>query len=59
MTEQDDAPAEQSAPAPAGGEEPAVLPDRSPDETDEGWGERRTGEDRDDDWYERERPPHW
>jgi hypothetical protein len=39
-------------------EEPPVLPDRSPDDSDEGWGERGGG-GRDDDWYERERPPHW
>lgn len=60
MTEQDDA--EQDGTAGTRGD-PAALPDiapeRAPDDTDEGWGERRSGEDRDDDWYERERPPHW
>ena len=40
-------------------DEPPVIPDRSSDERDEGWGGRGDGGDRDDDWYERERPPHW
>jgi hypothetical protein len=34
-----------------------VLPDVSRDETAEGWGEPPDA--RDDDWYRRERPPHW
>jgi len=38
--------------------EPATLPDRSRDEHDVGWGERPGRDDRDDDWYLRERPPH-
>lgn len=35
----------------------AVLPQRSRDEVDEGWGERADDADRDA-WYQRERPPH-
>ncbi len=58
MTEQHD-PAEPVGRDEVSRDEPPVLPDRSPDDTDDGWGERRSGEDRDDDWYERERPPHW
>jgi hypothetical protein len=33
-----------------------VLPDRSRDEQDIGWGDEPA--ERDDDWYRRERPPH-
>ncbi|HEX2904650.1 MAG TPA: hypothetical protein VHO01_14450 [Jatrophihabitans sp.] len=33
-----------------------VLPQRSTDETDLGWGDRAGGYD--DDWYLSERPPH-
>jgi len=33
-----------------------VLPQRSSDETDIGWGDRPGGYD--DDWYLNERPPH-
>ncbi len=40
-------------------DEPPVLPDRARDDSDEGWGGRGDGGERDDDWYERERPPHW
>jgi len=48
-----------------------VLPEQTRDDTDEGWGDDRGGADvgpaggpdgtwsRGDDWYERERPPHW
>jgi len=35
-----------------------VFPDRSADDRDEGWGDERSGGDRDDDLI-RERPPHW
>jgi len=55
---QPDAQRRAPADAPARGEQP-VLPDRSPDDTDLGWGERDGTGERDDDWYERERPPHW
>lgn len=37
-------------------QEPPVIPDRSGDDTDEGW--ERT-EDSDDERYLRDRPPHW
>jgi hypothetical protein len=33
-----------------------VLPDRTDDETDRGWGERPASEE---DWLLAERPPHW
>jgi hypothetical protein len=33
-----------------------VLPDRSRDEQEVGWGDAPA--ERDDDWYRRERPPH-
>jgi hypothetical protein len=33
-----------------------VLPDRTGDERDVGWGDPPA--ERDDDWYRRERPPH-
>jgi hypothetical protein len=38
-----------------------VTPDVSLDDTDHGWGEdlRESRGGRDDDWYRRERPPHW
>ena len=39
----------------------AVGPVRAPDDGDLGW-ERpddADGSGRDDDWYQRERPPHW
>jgi len=34
-----------------------VLPQRSTDEDDTGWGDRDEPADRDE-WYRRERPPH-
>lgn len=37
--------------------EPPVLPDRSDDDDDVGWGE--PAEDDDDERFTRERPPHW
>ena len=51
-------PDEEQAPVPpVAPDEPPVIPDRSSDDRDEGWG--GDGGERDDDWYERERPPHW
>jgi hypothetical protein len=38
--------------------EPPVLPKTSRDDQDLGWGDRPNSDDRDDDWYRRERPPH-
>ncbi|HEY2272137.1 MAG TPA: hypothetical protein VGH30_05150 [Jatrophihabitantaceae bacterium] len=35
-----------------------VLPDRTSDERDVGWGEDPESGGRDDEWYRRERPPH-
>lgn len=55
----DDPPHERPAPAAPVQDDPPVLPDRSPDDSDAGWGERDGSAERDDDWYERERPPHW
>lgn len=45
---------------PAVDEQP-VTPDVSLDDTDRGWGEdlRESRGGRDDEWYRRERPPHW
>jgi hypothetical protein len=42
-------------PTPAGVRQP-VLPDRTTDETNLGWGDESSGYD--DDWYLNERPPH-
>jgi hypothetical protein len=47
----------EAATGPEDGEEPPGLPERSSDDTDEGWGERES-EDRDEQ-YRRDRPPHW
>ncbi|MFF5177331.1 hypothetical protein ACFY2Q_04800 [Micromonospora sp. NPDC000316] len=33
-----------------------VLPEQTSDDTDEGWGERTSGND---DWLLAQRPPHW
>lgn len=43
-------------PAPGTSEDP-VLPDRSRDDSDVGWGDRPPGDD--DDRLRREVPPHW
>ena len=42
-------------------DEPRVLPDRSEDDRDTGWGEREDGgdQDHDDERFLRDRPPHW
>ena len=37
-------------------DQPPVLPDRSGDETEIGWGDESSRYD--DDWYLNERPPH-
>jgi hypothetical protein len=43
-----------------GPDEAPVLPTRTADDTDTGWGERwRDEPDSDDERYLRERPPHW
>ena len=44
------------ASADAGPSAEPVLPDQSREDTDEGWGEYP---ERDDDWLQRDRPPHW
>ncbi|KOX05647.1 hypothetical protein ACWD6L_12365 [Micromonospora profundi] len=33
-----------------------VLPEQTSDDTDQGWGERASGND---DWLLAQRPPHW
>jgi len=33
-----------------------VLPEQTSDDTDQGWGERASGND---DWLLEQRPPHW
>ena len=38
-------------------DEPRVLPDRSEDDRDNGWGEREDPDD--DERFLRDRPPHW
>jgi len=43
-------------PRPKSTDDRPVLPGVSRDETAEGWGERP--DQRDDEWYQRERPPH-
>ena len=40
-------------------DEPAVLPDRTRDESDVGWGTADWRDGSDDERYLRERPPHW
>ncbi|MCW2576216.1 MAG: uncharacterized protein JWR66_2246 [Modestobacter sp.] len=37
----------------------AVRPERAPDDSDIGWGERLTDPDDDDRRYLEDRPPHW
>ncbi len=45
-----------SAPVPDRHPDPEVLPRKSSDEADLGWGDGPSGYG--DDWYEAERPPH-
>ena len=50
-----------SAGAPVAPADRPVIPDVARDDTDLGWGDdvwSGRGE-RDEDWYRRERPPHW
>jgi hypothetical protein len=54
--DQDDAqPRPEPTARPTERDEP-VLPDVSSDELDVGWGDEPS--ERDDEWYQRERPPH-
>jgi hypothetical protein len=42
------------------GEDDAVLPDQTTDDTDRGWGEQADhADDDDDERLLREKPPHW
>jgi hypothetical protein len=50
-------PGPQGAKAPPNHDETPVLPVRSPDDTDAGWGERPEPDD--DERLNRDRPPHW
>jgi hypothetical protein len=56
---------EQSAADPADDDSAAppvpatVRPERAPDDSDVGWGERLTDPDDDDRRYLEDRPPHW
>ncbi|MBB3676622.1 hypothetical protein [Modestobacter versicolor] len=61
---------EQPAPAQSAPEQPAVeprrdettssvRPERAPDDSDVGWGERPADPDDDDRRYLEDRPPHW
>jgi hypothetical protein len=45
------------APPRPGPDDGPVLPARSPDDTDIGWGERPEPDD--EERYRRDRPPHW
>ena len=38
---------------------PSGRPERAPDDSDVGWGERLTDPDDDDRRYLEDRPPHW
>ncbi|WP_216870333.1 hypothetical protein [Modestobacter excelsi] len=38
---------------------PVARPERAPDDSDVGWGERLTDPDDDDRRYLEDRPPHW
>jgi hypothetical protein len=39
--------------------QPSPRPERAPDDSDVGWGERLTDPDDDDRRYLEDRPPHW
>jgi hypothetical protein len=54
---QDQAPNQPPAAGPADPDRKPVLPVRSQDDTDVGWGE--PPEPDDDDRFYRDRPPHW
>ncbi len=44
---------------PVAGPAPVVRPERAPDDSDVGWGERPADPDDDDRRYLEDRPPHW
>jgi hypothetical protein len=51
---------ERPAPDRRGDAAPATSrPERAPDDSDIGWGERPTDRDDDDRRYREDRPPHW
>jgi hypothetical protein len=51
---------EQPAVSPPGGDaRPPAPPERAPDDSDVGWGERSADPDDDDRRYLEDRPPHW
>jgi hypothetical protein len=53
-------PEQPAADRPAGDPAPAASrPERAPDDSDIGWGERLTDPDDDDRRYLEDRPPHW
>jgi hypothetical protein len=47
-----------TTPTPATPAERSVLDERAAEDRDEAWGDRSGSGGRDDDWYQRERPPH-
>ena len=49
----------QPDPPPAPEPTPVARPDRAPDDSDVGWGERLTDAADDDRRYLEDRPPHW
>ena len=44
---------------PTDGDPRPARPERAPDDSDVGWGERLTDPDDDDRRYLEDRPPHW
>jgi hypothetical protein len=52
-------PEQPAASRPADDARPNVRPERAPDDSDVGWGERLTDPDDDDRRYLEDRPPHW
>jgi hypothetical protein len=52
-------PEQPAASRPGDDARPTVRPERAPDDSDVGWGERLTDPDDDDRRYLEDRPPHW
>jgi hypothetical protein len=52
-------PEQPAAPRPEDDVRPTVRPERAPDDSDVGWGERLTDPDDDERRYLEDRPPHW
>jgi hypothetical protein len=52
-------PEQPAAPRPGDDARATVRPERAPDDSDVGWGERLTDPDDDERRYLEDRPPHW